>query len=64
MRRSSGVLYRCVSSKTTNVSLPPSFDADDAVDGVISPPPGRSIAASPARTPGTFDSGASSSVRL
>jgi hypothetical protein len=38
--RRSGSVYRCVSSKTANVSLPPSFDALDAVDGTISPPCG------------------------
>jgi hypothetical protein len=58
------MLYRCVSSKTTNVSLPPSFDALDAVDGVISPLPGSTVRVSPASRPGTADSGASSSVRL
>ncbi len=64
IRRSSGVMYRCVSSRTMNVSLPPSFEAEEAVDGVISPPPGRMIRVSPASTPVTWLSRDDSSTRL
>jgi hypothetical protein len=41
MLRSSRSTYRCVSSATTKVSLPPSFDAAPAVAARNSPPPGR-----------------------
>jgi hypothetical protein len=63
MRRSSGVTYRCDSSKTVNVSLPPSLADDDAVDGTISPPLGRNTRVRPAAPSGN-PSASGPSVRL
>ena len=61
--RSSGSTYRWLSSKTTKVSFPPSFAALDAVEGTISPPPGRSVRVRPAALDGS-PSESGPSVRL
>jgi hypothetical protein len=53
MRLSSGVTYKCVSSKIVQVSRPPSFDAPADVDGRISPPPGMNVRVSPAAPAGS-----------
>src|SRR6476661_6693270 len=49
--RKERVVYRCDSSKTTNVSLPPSFEAAPVVDGRISPPQGKLTLVLPTRRP-------------
>lgn len=50
-RCSSGVTNRCVSSKTTNVSLPPSFEVAFAVTGRMRPPSGRNVLVNPTSRP-------------
>src|SRR5688572_13207659 len=52
IRFNSGNTYKWVSSKTANVSFPPSFDAFPEVEGRISPPPGRNVRVSPAASDG------------
>jgi hypothetical protein len=59
MERRPAVTYRWVSSKSTHVSFPPSFDADPAVDGTISPPSGSTVRDTPGCSPGTWESGPS-----